>query len=84
MHHNITRQGAVVQENFCAACLALPLAFAGAAGTTASSMATPNEKKAQEVRRKWILWGSIALTIVSAIAFLWYINRCKSCRVRWS
>lgn len=60
----------VVQENFCGACFALPLAFAGA-GTAAVS----NDKKMGGV----IFW-SIVISVIGFFASLWFLSgNCKSC-----
>lgn len=61
-----------LREDFCGACLALPLAFAGAAG--AGSTSDPNTST-----NRLIFWGSIILTIASIVTLVWYLNRCKSC-----
>jgi hypothetical protein len=61
-----------IKENFCGACLTIPLAFAGA-GTAFGA-----ENKAK--LKQW----AIVITIVSVlftIYFIW-IRKCKTCRLR--
>ena len=65
-----------IKEPFCAACLAVPLAMAGAG--TAGAGSTQKNKNA----KKWMMWGGIAVSVISiliAIYFLW-IKKCESCR----
>ena len=52
----------------CAACLAIPFAFAGGGG-----IATKN--------KKWVITGSIVLTI-AMIVFIYfkYIKKCTTCK----
>ncbi|ADO00410.1 hypothetical protein WIV_gp067 [Wiseana iridescent virus] len=62
----------VVKENFCGACLTIPLAFAGA-GTAIGA-----EKKAQ--LQKW----AIIFTVVSIVLTIYfvYIKKCRECRIK--
>jgi hypothetical protein len=64
----------VIKEDFCGACLALPLAFAGAGTATATSGGDDPNSKSNK-----IFWWSVALTIVGLIATFWFLRGCKSC-----
>jgi hypothetical protein len=63
----------VVKENFCGACLTIPLAFAGA-GTAIGA-----EKKAK--LKQW----AIILTVVSVILTIYfvYIKKCNTCKIKY-
>lgn len=56
------------KENFCASCLALPLAMAGAT-TTASSEITSSNKK-REFIYNLLFWGGIVISVLSICWFL--------------
>ncbi|ABF82073.1 hypothetical protein MIV043R [Invertebrate iridescent virus 3] len=62
----------VVKENFCGACLTIPLAFAGA-GTAIGA------EKAATIK-KW----SIVITIISLLLTVWfiYVKKCSTCKLR--
>jgi hypothetical protein len=64
------------KENFCGACLAVPLALmgAGAAGVGAKKSGSNTRMK------KILLWGGISLTLISVIIAIIYILKCKDCR----
>ena len=61
-----------VKENFCGACLTIPLAFAGA-GTAFGA-----EKKA--ALKKW----AIVFTVVSVLftVYFVYIRKCNTCKIK--
>lgn len=62
----------VVKENFCGACLTIPLAFASA-GTAIGA-----EKKAQLKR-----WAIIFTIISVALTFYFvYVKKCSTCKIR--
>ena len=61
----------VIKENFCGACLTIPLAFAGA-GTALGA-----EKKAR--LKKWAIFFTI-VSILLTIYFV-YFKKCKTCRI---
>jgi hypothetical protein len=63
----------VVKENFCGACLTIPLAFAGA-GTAIGA-----ENKAK--LKQW----AIILTVVSVILTIYfvYIKKCNTCKIKY-
>jgi hypothetical protein len=62
----------VVKENFCGACLTIPLAFAGA-GTAIGA-----EKKAR--LKQWAIIFTI-VSIVLTVYFI-YIKKCRTCRLK--
>jgi hypothetical protein len=66
------------RENFCGACLAVPLAMVGV-GVGAAGATT---KGSHQRTKKVLLWSGVATVIISlliAIYFL-YIKKCSSCR----
>jgi len=63
-----------VKEEFCGTCLALPLALAGA-GAAGVSSSDNNDKT-----KKILFWGGISITIVSIIATIIFLRRCKTCK----
>jgi len=60
------------KENFCASCLALPLAMAGAT-TTASSEITSSNKK-REFIHNLLYWGGI---VISVFSICWFLFKSK-------
>lgn len=66
-----------IQENFCGACAAVPLALAGAGGAAYGSTKGSNKKY-----KKILLWTGI-ITAILAILFIIYVycikKDCKSC-----
>lgn len=64
------------KEGFCGACLAIPLALAGAGVAGVGAKQKGGHKK----RRNIMLWGGIALTVISVIVTIIYLKNCKSCR----
>jgi hypothetical protein len=65
-----TKNPEKVKENFCPACLAVPLVFGGA-GTAAATSGSNNK----------IFFWSIVITVVGIILAIWYYNKedCGSC-----
>jgi uncharacterized membrane protein YjfL (UPF0719 family) len=64
-----------IKEDFCSACISVPLALAGVGMTGAGSGG--NYKKSKKI----LLWGGLAMVILSilvAVYFL-YIRKCNSC-----
>lgn len=61
-----------VKENFCGACLTIPLAFAGA-GTAFGA-----EKKAQ--LQKWAIIFTV-VSVLLTVYFVYYRN-CKACKIK--
>ena len=66
------------KEEFCGACLAIPLAMAGV-GVTASGA---HQKGDHKKRKKIMLWGGIGITVLSVIiaVYFLFIKKCKECR----
>lgn len=62
----------VVKENFCGACLTIPLAFAGA-GTAFGA-----ERRAK--LQKWALIFTV-VSIILTVYFV-YIRKCRTCKIR--
>ncbi len=72
------------KENFCGACLAIPLAIAGLWATKVISdnaRAYETDEEEQERARMYtvLMWVSVFVTIVSIIAMIWYWSTCKKC-----
>ena len=63
-----------VKENFCGACLAVPIALAGA--TTAGVGA----KGAHGKTKKIMLGVGISVTLLALIIGIIYLVKCKKCR----
>jgi len=66
-----------IKEEFCGACLALPVAIAGAGvAGVGSKKGTDSHKKTKQI----MLWSGIALTVLSIIIAFIYMKSCKECR----
>jgi len=67
-----------IKETFCPACIAVPLAMAGAGASSLGANQSSNYKK----RKQILLWGGISTTVLSLIIVIYYvwIKDCKSCR----
>ncbi len=65
-----------IKEDFCVACLALPLAFAGA-GASAYGVGSKGKHKLQ---KKIMLWGGLLIVVLSVIIGITYAMKCKNCR----
>ncbi len=61
-----------IREDFCPACVAVPLALAGA-GTSKTTQGKTSTMS------KIIFWLSIIITILSIVVAIWYFTRCKEC-----
>lgn len=72
-----------IKENFCPACLAIPLVFAGVggAGAAKSSEENPEETIKRKKMNKFIYYTSIATVILSIAVFIYYmfIKKCEDC-----
>jgi FtsH-binding integral membrane protein len=64
------------KEEFCGACLAVPLALVGAGAAGVGAKQKGRYKKMKNI----LLWGGIALTVVSVIVAIIYLRNCKNCR----
>ena len=65
-----------VKEEFCGACLAVPLAFAGV-GASAYGASSRGKYK---TGRKASLWIGIITIIISVIIAIYYLCKCETCR----
>ena len=70
-------QGVNIRENFCGACIAIPLALVGA-GT---SVYSASSKKKYKTQKKVIFWTGIAITLISLLIIVYFvwIKKCKDC-----
>lgn len=69
----------MVKEEFCGACMALPLAFAGAGTVTAGATQSDAHKK----RKKILLWvgvSMVGLSLLIGIIMAFRKGGCKTCR----
>ena len=66
------------KEEFCGACLAVPLAFAGAGVSAYGTGSKGSHKK----RRKMVFWVGILMVLLSlAVAYYYmFIKDCGDCR----
>ena len=62
-----------IKEDFCGACVAIPIALIGS-GITASQ--SSNYKK----NKKIILYIGIFITVISVIISIYFLLKCKNCR----
>jgi len=67
-----------IKENFCGACLALPLALAGA-GAGAAGMQEKGEQTKKKERLIQIGLVSLGISVALLVYFL-VIKKCKGCR----
>ena len=63
------------REGFCGACLAVPLALAGAGAAGVGA-----KKGGHGKMKKILLWGGVGLTVVTVVVAVIYLVRCKNCR----
>ena len=68
------------KETFCGACLAVPLALAGAGMAGVGSKKDDKNDKSKRKRKKIMFWSGIAVTIIGIIVALLYLRTCKDCR----
>ena len=65
-----------IKEEFCGACaMAIPAAL-GITGTAIAGKSGGGDRKYKKI----ILWSSIAITILSVAAFIYFKRTCSSCR----
>ena len=65
-----------IKEDFCGACLAVPLAFAGVGASAYGA----NSRKSYKNAKLIALWGGIISIIISIIIVIYYLNTCSDCR----
>lgn len=63
-----------IKEEFCAACVAVPMALVG---TGASAAGAQSKRK----YRKWLLWGGLATVLLSVFitVYVMWIRKCDEC-----
>jgi Na+-driven multidrug efflux pump len=64
------------KENFCGACVAIPLAFAGVGASAYGA----NSKDSYKKRKKYMLWGGVLTIVISLIIAIIYMSTCNNCR----
>jgi hypothetical protein len=75
-HSQVDNESDKITESFCGACLAAPLALAGVGAAGAGAKKNGDHKKIKNI----LLWGGIAISIISIIITIIYLKRCKTCR----
>lgn len=65
-----------LREDFCGACIAVPMALAGAGVGTAGASLNAQEYK---TKRKWMIIGGLVSLLVAALVF-WYYSNCDDCK----
>jgi hypothetical protein len=65
----------MTKEEFCGACVALPMALAGAGVAGVGANSGSNKQK-----RKIMLISGLVVCALSLIVTILYLNRCKQCR----
>ncbi len=63
------------KEEFCGACLAVPLALAGA-GTAGFGASKGGHGKSKKI----MLWVGVGVTLLSVLIAIIYLAKCKTCR----
>jgi len=66
------------KEDFCGACLAVPLAFAGVGASAYGAKKSSRGK--YKIQKKCALWGGIIAIVISLIIACYYLRTCKDCR----
>jgi hypothetical protein len=71
-----------IKENFCGACLAVPLIFAGG-GVAAAGSLSDAEKEEAKKKKMYTIWFGVITTILSIIAYVYfrYFSGCKECQL---
>lgn len=64
------------KEEFCAACLAVPMALVGAGAAGVGAKGNGEHKKMKQI----LLWGGLTITLISIIIALYFLFSCKDCR----
>jgi hypothetical protein len=68
-----------IKEDFCPACIVVPLAMIGGVGGVASSTA----KDEYKTYKKIVFWISIIITIISFIIGIYVLKGdCKKCKIK--
>ena len=71
-----------IVENFCPACLAVPLIFASGGAAAITGM-TPEEEEKEKTKRMWIIAISIITMLLSIGCWVYYryYANCESCKI---
>lgn len=64
-----------MREDFCASCLVVPLALAGASATGVA-VSTSNKNK---MRKKILLWSGIATIVLAVLIGVYYLMNKETC-----
>lgn len=65
-----------IKEEFCMACMAVPLAFAGVGVSAYGANSRGRHKKSKKIA----LWLGVITIIISLITAIYYLTSCKTCR----
>ena len=66
-----------IKEDFCGACLAIPLAFAGVG---ASAYGTSSSRGKYKKQKLIILISGIVSIVISLVIAIYYMSTCSNCR----
>ncbi len=68
-----------IKENFCGACLSIPLAFVG---VSASAYGASGSRRSHKKQKKIALWVGIVTILISLLIAVYYlfISKCSNCR----
>lgn len=64
------------KEEFCGACLTVPIAIAGAGAASYGVKGRGEHKKMKKI----MLWSGLTITLLSIILAIYFLFRCKQCR----
>jgi len=68
------------KETFCGACLAVPLALAGAGMAGIGSKKDDKNIKSRKKYKKFMFWSGMTITLIGIIVAIVYLRTCKDCR----
>jgi uncharacterized membrane protein YjfL (UPF0719 family) len=77
--YNYINQTTEIKEDFCAACLTIPLAFTGASLSAYGASSNGSHKKLKKI----LLWSGVGTVLLSLliIIYVYYIKKdCTNCR----
>jgi len=63
------------KEEFCGACVTIPLAFAGAGATVYGSRGRGYYQK----KKRFIFWIGIGTVLLSLLIIIYYVRTCSEC-----
>ena len=64
------------KEEFCGACLTVPVALAGAGAAGYGAKGNGGHKKMKKI----MLWGGLGITFISILVAIYFLFKCKECR----